>query len=273
MTDASNPTFACPKCGKRRMWKPEYAARRVKCSCGVVFVAPASAEGQGVEDEYDIAPDATAAAPVRAAPVAPQSAAPVVAYRSAPAKAAGTVARPGRVELDDPWQGDKFRNLYVPAGLIIGASLFNIIVRAWFLKDASEGLRVASMQMGLSLLVELPVMLLACVAAVKLLDAAFGPLGPAILKLSSIALAPDAVQLLVVLIGIWIGGGVGVSGMLGGALIGLLIGWVLSLILYFWLFTYYFDMTLGEASRLVILIWLIRIIGVAIVREALRGIL
>jgi hypothetical protein len=273
MTDGSLPTFACPQCGRRRAWKPEYSVKRVKCSCGSVFVAPAKPEA-AEEDEYDIAPDPAAPPkPSRPAPMAatqPPQAKPVVAYRSAAPKA---VARPGRMELDDPWEGDKFRNLYFPAALVVGASLFNIIVSAYFLKDASLGLRNASIKMAMSLLVEIPVMLLACVLAVKLLDAAFGPLGPAILKLSSIALAPDALQWLLILIGLWIGGSGGLSSLNVGGVLGALLGWILSLVLYFWLFTYYFDMTVGEAYRLIILIWLIRMIGVGFIRHFLSEIM
>jgi hypothetical protein len=271
MTDSSNPTFACPQCGKRRTWKPEYSAKRVKCSCGEVFVAPAKPDA-AESDEYDVAPDPVAATqPRRAAAVSaappsqPLQPKPVVAYRSTPAK---TVARPGRVELDDPFEGDKFRNLYFPAGLVLGSALFNIIVSAYFLKNASLGIRNASIRMCIDLGIELPVMLLACVLAVKLLDAAFGPIAPAILKLSSIALAPDALMFLVALVGIWMGGS-GIPNILVGGLLGLLIGWVLSLILYFWLFTYYFGLTVGEAYRLIILIWLIRTFGVAIIRSML----
>jgi hypothetical protein len=271
MTDGSAPTFACPHCGKRRAWKPEYSAKRVRCTCGGLFVVPANADSAGEQDEYDIAPDPAvppARRPVATAAPQPTPTKPVVAYRSAPSKA---VARPNRVELDDPWEGDKFRNLYFPAGLVIGASLFNIVVSAYFLKNASLGLRDASIKMGLSLVIEIPVMLLACVLAVKLLDAAFGPVGPAILKLSSIALAPDALQWLLILIGLWIGGSGGLSSLIVGGVLGALLGWVLSLVLYFWLFTYYFDMTVGEAYRLIILIWLIRMIGVAFLRHFLGG--
>jgi hypothetical protein len=270
MTDGSTPTFACPQCGKRRTWKPEYSAKRVKCSCGGVFVAPAEPDA-AESDEYDIAPDAAVAPrPLRpqavsAAPPQPLQPKSVVAYRSAPAK---SPARPGRVELDDPFEGDKFRNLYFPAALVLGSTLFNIIVSAYFLKNASLGIRNASIRMCIDLGIELPVMLLACILGVKLLDAAFGPIGPAILKLSSIALAPDALMWLVALVGIWMGGS-GVPNMLVGGILGLLIGWVLSLILYFWLFTYFFDLTLGEAYRLIILIWLIRTIGVGFIRHAL----
>jgi hypothetical protein len=190
----------------------------------------------------------------------------VIAYRSAPAK---TIGRPGRVELDDPWQGDKFRNLYVPIALLLAASLINIVVNAYFLKNASVGIRSATIRMGITLLIDIPVMLLACLLAVKLLDAAFGPVMPAILKLSSIALAPDALMLMIALVGFWVGHAAGIASMLIGGLLGLVIGWALSLALYFWLFTYYFDMNVGEAYRLIILIWIIRTFGVWLVRHGL----
>ena len=31
---AARPAFACPACGKRYIWKPEFAGRKVKCTCG-----------------------------------------------------------------------------------------------------------------------------------------------------------------------------------------------------------------------------------------------
>lgn len=268
MTDGSISTFACPQCGKRRTWKPEYSAKRVKCSCGGVFVAPSKPDA--VEDDlYDMVAEPQAQPP-RAAPVSVtpghQSSKPVIAYRSAPTK---TIARPGRVELDDPWEGDKFRNLYVPIALLLAASLINIMVNAYFLKNASVGIRSATISMGITLLIDIPVMLLACLMAVKLLDAAFGPVMPAILKLSSVALAPDALMLLIAMAGFWIGHPGGIASMLIGGLLGLVIGWALSLALYFWLFTYYFDMTFGEAYRLIILIWIIRTFGVGLVRHGL----
>jgi hypothetical protein len=267
MTDASDSTFACPHCGKRRTWKPEYSAKRVKCSCGGVFVAPSKPDAVE-ENLYDMAPEPAGPRPavaVSAPPVSP-TAKPVVAYRSAPTKAA---TRPGRVELDDIWEGDKFRNLYFPSALILGSTLFNILVHAYFFKSASVGIRAASIKMGIELLIEIPVMLLGCLLAVKLLDAAFGPVGPAILKLSSIALAPDALMVLIILAGFWLGMGGGVSSVIVGGLLGIVIGWALSLALYFWLFTYYFDMTVGEAYRLIIIIWLIRTLGVGIIRSVL----
>jgi hypothetical protein len=269
VTDPSNSTFACPQCGKRWVWKPEYSAKRVKCSCGSVFVAPSNPDA--VEDDlYDMVTEPQTSQPTRAGAVSVtpghEAAKPVIAYRSAPTK---TVARPGRVELDDPWEGDKFRNLYVPIALLLAASLINVLVNAYFLKNASIGIRSATIKMGITLLIDIPVMLLACLLAVKLLDAAFGPLMPAILKLSSIALAPDALMLMIALAGFWMGNAGGIASMLIGGLLGLVIGWALSLALYFWLFTYYFDMTMGEAYRLIILIWVIRTFGVVLLRHGL----
>jgi hypothetical protein len=76
-------------------------------------------------------------------------------------------------------------------------------------------------------------------------------------------------MLMIALAGFWMGNAGGIASMLIGGLLGIVIGWALSLALYFWLFTYYFDMTMGEAYRLIILIWVIRTFGVVLLRHGL----
>ena len=127
----------------------------------------------------------------------------------------------------------------------------------------------ASVQMVIKLAVEIPVMLIACLLAVKILDAAFGPLGPAIIKLSAIALAPDAVQDLIVLVAYVIGHASGNPRNIPvDTILGVIIGWVISLIVYFRLFMYFFDLELGEAYRLIIFVWFVRLVLVWLVMMA-----
>jgi len=266
MSDGSSAAFACPQCGKRWTWKPQLAGKKVKCPCGTVFTVPQDAPSAAdpADNLYQPAP-LQKKAPPPAKPVSPPPVAAIPAatkvldYRTAPQE---TLARPtDHVALDDPFEGNKRKNLYIPIALILGATAANFCARAFLLHDASAGIKNASIDMTLRLIVDIPTMLLGCVLAVKLLDTAFGPLGPAILKLSSIALAPEALAALSIVIGSLLGRSALVAGFSTGSLLGSLIGWALSLLLYFWLFIYYFDLEWSETWRLTILIWLVRTLG------------
>lgn len=266
MSDGSLATFACPQCGKHWTWKPQLAGKKVKCRCGAVFSAPQDAPSAAgpPDDLYDLSPS-HAKAPPPAIPVSPPpvaagpAATTVLDYRTAPHES--PAPRTGRVALDDPFEGNKLKNLYIPLALILGATAATILARTFFLHNASAGIKDATLDMALRLIVDIPTMLLACILAVKLLDTAFGPVGPAILKLSSIALAPEGLSALSIMIGSLLGHTTLAAGISSGWLLGALIGWVLSLVLYFWLFIYYFDLEWGETWRLVILIWFVRTLG------------
>jgi hypothetical protein len=80
------------------------------------------------------------------------------------------------------------------------------------------------------------------------------------MKLSAIALAPDAVSDMIVLVAFLIGRASGNPHDLpADLLIGKIVGWALSLLLYFWLFMYFFELEFGEVYRLVIFVWLVRL--------------
>jgi hypothetical protein len=258
-TDASVISVECSGCGKRFSVAAQHAGKRGKCKvCGAIVAIPTPAQPAQEDDLYDFAPGANVPAP-QPAPL-PQVAAaepPVLAYSRLAPKRAGQAAR---FDPSDPFEGNKFKNLYLPLALIAGTALFNFLTEGLSSHNATVGMVAASVQMVIKLVVEIPVMLIACLLAVKLLDAAFGPLGPAIIKLSAIALVPDAAQDLIILAAYVIGHASGnpreipVDTMLGA-----IIGWVLSLIVYFRLFIYFFDLELGEAYRLIIFVWFVRL--------------
>ena len=163
-----------------------------------------------------------------------------------------------RGDIDDIWEGNKLKNLYLPIALIVIACAVDFTVGAFFSGNATTGMNFAAMDLGVRVGVSVPIMLIACFAAVKLLDVSFGPIGPAILKLTSIAIAPFAVLSLLTLAGILLGGAH--NAILGG-LYGLLLGWAASLILYWWLFHYYFDLQFAEVLKVVLIVWALRIVG------------
>jgi rRNA maturation protein Nop10 len=287
--DAATISVDCPGCGKRFKVAAQHAGRKGKCkACGTGVVIPAPPRVEE-EDIYDITEDvkpaarAVAAIPVDDAEPAAQPAArpamraaqpkksgaaksqpargPVLSYSGATPRQVKSAAKPGEFDPFDHFEGNRFKNLYLPLILIFGTAAFNVVAEVYLKHNASTGIATASARMVAKLAVEIPCMLIACVLAVKLLDAAFGPLGPAILKLSSIALAPDAVMDLVVLVAFLFGraSGNGIS-MAVDVGVGLIFGWIVSLGFYFWLFMYFFDLEFGDVWKLALFIWFVRML-------------
>jgi hypothetical protein len=267
-TDAAAISVGCPGCGKRFSVAAQHAGKRGKCkACGAMVAIPTLAQPAQEDDLYDFAPGANVppSAP-QPAPLLPAAEPPVLAYSRPAPKRAGQAAR---FDPSDPFEGNKFKNLYFPLALVAGTALFNFLTEGLSSHNATLGMVAASVQMVIKLVVEIPVMLIACLLAVKFLDAAFGPLGPAIIKLSAIALVPDAAQDLIILAAYVIGHASGnPRGIPVDTMLGAIIGWVLSLIVYFRLFMYFFDLELGEAYRLIIFVWFVRLVLVWLVMMA-----
>jgi hypothetical protein len=267
-TDTSVISVECSGCGKRFSVAARHAGKRGKCkACGAMVAIPTPAQPAQEDDLYDFAPGANVppSAP-QPAPLPPAAEPPVLAYSRPAPKRAGQAAR---FDPSDPFEGNKFKNLYLPLALIAGTALFNFLTEGLSSHNAALGMVAASVQMVIKLVVEIPVMLIACLLAVKFLDAAFGPLGPAIIKLSAIALVPDAAQDLIILAAYVIGHASGnPRGIPVDTMLGAIIGWVLSLIVYFRLFMYFFDLELGEAYRLIIFVWFVRLVLVWLVMMA-----
>jgi rRNA maturation protein Nop10 len=272
--ESATISIDCPGCGKRYNFAAQHAGRKGKCkSCGTGIVVPMPAQTEP-EDIYDMADDVQPPPrPIPAIPVtersiaAPRPAAgPVLSYSGRAPARAKTPDKRGDYDPYDHFEGNRLKNLYFPLILIVGTAVFNLTVEMLLNHDATKSISQASIHMVTKLAVEIPCMLIACLMAVKLLDAAFGPVGPAILKLSSIALAPDAVMDLLALGGLLIGGASG--NLLGAGLgffLGLIIGWPLSIVFYFWLFMYYFDLDFSSVWKLAIFIWFIRLILVSFI--------
>jgi hypothetical protein len=195
-------------------------------------------------------------APPLARPAAPQrpDAAEVLNYHRA------TADRAARVAWDDPWEGNKAKNLVLPLALIAVSMILNFLYQAYFMQQkGTAGAAAASREMSLSLGVQVPSMLLACWVAVHWLDASFGPLWPALVKLSAIALAPDALWGLAMMIGAVAGHSGGAGGSFVGAAVGWVIGWAVGLALYFSLFVYFLRLEMGDALKVTFLVWIARV--------------
>ncbi|MCY2951260.1 MAG: hypothetical protein NTU53_04690 [Planctomycetota bacterium] len=74
MSNTATAKFACSGCGKTYTWKPQFAGRKLKCSCGQLMQAPESLDAPAPEPEpqldnlYDVGPEPTKPKPKRAAP-------------------------------------------------------------------------------------------------------------------------------------------------------------------------------------------------------------
>ena len=273
-TESADISVDCPGCGKRFSVAAQHAGKRGKCkACGAMVSIPAPTAPAQEDDLYDFAPQAgVPAASPHPAPL-PQAVAaerPVLAYSGPAPRRANRAAD---FDPSDPFEGNKFKNLYLPLALIVVTALFNLFSDAALSHNASFGLIVASLKMVGKLAIEIPIMLIACLLAVKLLDAAFGPLLPAIIKLSAIALVPDAVSDLIVLAAFLIArASPNPRNIPVDTTLGLILGWFLSLIVYFWLFMYFFELNLGEAFRLIIFVWFVRLFFVWLVMFAVLSI-
>ena len=66
---------ACPACGKQYHWKPQYASRKVKCSCGRIIRMPT--DGTGKPTLVDAVASSSPGSAAKAPPVSVKTPAPV----------------------------------------------------------------------------------------------------------------------------------------------------------------------------------------------------
>lgn len=258
----------CKGCGKRSSVAERFAGRRGKCKvCGAAIVVPSRALPSTDEHEELI----LVPTEVRETRIPRRISKPVAA--SAPpvsilAYAGPLPARGPAIPFDssDHFEGNKVKNLYVPAALILFTIAFRFGYEMWRSNDPAGAMGQASVALLIQLAIEIPIMLLVCLLAVKLLDAAFGPVGPAILKLCAIAIAPGALEGIVILLGAYLlsnGGMPDIHDLLAIRIL----SWLLSLALYFGLFIYLFSLEFVQAFRVVIFVWAIRTVATWIVLD------
>ena len=146
-----------------------------------------------------------------------------------------------------------FKDLWLPLILIIAGLAGEFISQLFFYADTAPTVVSVLISVGVELAVRVPLMLVAMIVAVKLLDVAFGPLGQALLKLCAVVLGPSAI--------------VGAIALLtGGGLVGLLFAVILSIGFYWLLIHILFDLDGTETILFIIIITIInRVAEIAIV--------
>lgn len=179
------------------------------------------------------------------APSAGASAA-ILAYGGAPAPAATA----GRGFTDDNllWEGSKFRNLYLPLGLTLAGLIAYFVQAAFFSNLSGVPATFIAVALGVSIFIDIVLIFAALIVSVKLLDLAFGHIGPATLKIFAIALGPGALATIVEVL----------VAQVASPFAGIVIGSTLAIVLYYVLIKVLFDLELAETLQLAGVIYFMR---------------
>ncbi|MCC6421894.1 MAG: hypothetical protein IT447_00265 [Phycisphaerales bacterium] len=255
MSESQAPQFQCVGCNKTYRWKPELAGKKAKCKCGQVMEVPAEPpmppEEEGLYDLVDepqprpqvqgsvMAPSPASNQPSPVAPAATMSATPASGRIGSPVLPYASVARPRPVDEDSVGE-ERGKHFYLPIALIVVGTALALFVNMRFYEISLAG---ATLVVGIKLLIDLVLIFLGCLIAIKLMDISLGSPGEALLKICAIAIAPGALGGLIEL---WV-----------GPAAGMLVGF-LMLGIYFILFKVFFDLDGSEMMILTVIIWLIR---------------
>ena len=144
---------------------------------------------------------------------------------------------------EDDVGDNNMQEYWIPLGLI-GFGLIVTLLQFTQFTTNPMGLGLAMVWVIISTVIDLVLMLIGCLVAVKLLDLSFGSPGSALLKLAAISLAPDAI-------------GESVSFLFSSST-GMFVGWAISLVCYYILFSYLFDLDGGEVLLLTAIVALVR---------------
>jgi hypothetical protein len=234
----TNPAqfFTCEKCDRRYAYLPAMAGKKMRCKCGYVFVPQVAKFVEALPDEYDLEPDMPAAAkpaaPLGAEPVPVN---PVLAYAH---------KRPVPQAEQELESVSKIKNLYVPIALIVlglgmrGAQLF---------LPSAGGHSIAVMILAMIGAVILNVILMFCgvLIASRVLDADFGAIKWAVIKLAAMSIVGGAATSMIISMDYKQGG-------IQGPLIALHV----LILVYFIGFSTFFEIDLQEALFTVVIVML-----------------
>jgi hypothetical protein len=198
---------------------------------------------------------------------ADDSASGVPAFLRAPAGFAADDALPPEVEAElaatakygeeDFTKPDPRRDLHVPVALLAIGFLITVIDFGYGMR-MHPGAAVAAgiLVTGVKLLFGMILMLGAALAAARFAGINFGPIGPALLKLAGLCLAPSALGDLT-------------TQLLGGDMAVAQLGWVVRVVLYWVLVSYLFRLDGGQTAAVVGAITIVKIVTTVVVGSLL----
>jgi hypothetical protein len=244
----------CPVCSKQFPWDARYAGRKARCVCGRIVEYPdapplapdvLAQDGDGPQDEYDLAPNTPAPATVVAHPVqdraetiSDQPAAPsrILSYRTNP----GIGSNSGPVDLDT----EKVTKQILPLWILTGGLLVEGFVA--FLHARSNP-TPAMIHLFVSVGAGTLLMMAGVMIAARVRQIQFGSYASAALRLSAVVVGVAAVNdLLAPLAGFIPFGGLGLL--------------LVSFALYFALLGAFFDLDESDTWYCICVIFLVHLV-------------
>ena len=228
MSTVTEANLVCDGCGRRFAWKPAYAGKSLKCKCGQVIKAPAKAPmasaaerskpaakpaPAAIEDDFDRL-CAQAEYELSAAEAAATSyAAPISSSRSSLSSSSGGNSNSGRAAAAAPLgpsvpsmlgymgtgrqplkqeavKGSPVKDLIAPIVLIV-VGVLALYFEGWWM-DIRNPVVLTGFVLAKAL-INLPLVFIAMLMAVRMIDLGLGPIGPALVKIAAVALLPSAV--------------------------------------------------------------------------------
>jgi hypothetical protein len=220
----SSAQFACPYCGKKKVWKPELAGKQGKCACGQIIMVPRTPPGAAAEpeafllreagddEELKLAPEPPR--PVRRAPVIAAAAPAAVEHEPAGTSATAVAAPPARstpkvqvdptklmghkrlqreAPVDDSFKFSLVRDGVLPAVLIVVGAVLCVTAGSYQGDQRWLGIEHVLGPVTLNVVTGLALVIVAVFAASAMGGVCFQePFGLIIYKLCAIALAPGA---------------------------------------------------------------------------------
>jgi len=271
--------IVCNGCRKQYKWKPELAGKKVKCKCGTVIDVPAQPQPPGPDEDdlYAFADDPStggpaaavaAIPPIRPVPPPIQPVAPIPPIARPQAAVAGAAAARGAAPMlgyrprasqqeiarGSTWslEGSPIKDFWLPIGCIVVGLIINLV--DWMVLNELDFIW-AMLVVGVSTVIEMVVLIVGCVIAMKLMDMALGAPLQALLKIAGVAIAPGAIV-----------------GLLGSSFDGgWMVGWGVSFLLSIFLLMAFFDLDGTEVMILASIIWVMKQLGGYIVMFAIVG--
>lgn len=247
---SATPMIVCSQCHKQYKWKAELAGRKVKCKCGQLITVSAAPPEQDEEiDLYAFADDATSGA-TPATPIQPIAPIAPIAATAAPAAVVGAAHpmlgyRPKPISREPvssgAWglEGSPIKDFWLPIACI-AVGLIVKLVDWMVLNDLSFIWAMSAV--GIEMVVEMTILVIGCLIAMRLLDMALGAPLQALLKLAGVAIAPGAI-----------------GGLIASSFdFGWMIGWGIAFLMYIFLLMAFFDLDGNEVMILAVIIWVLR---------------
>jgi hypothetical protein len=244
--ESESNTFRCPQCGGEHPWAPEFAGRTARCACGHVLKVPRALAGPTTK--------AREPTPVPA-PVASGGMSGIMSMRSAmsggdealSADVEAELAAVGKYGEEDLTRPDPRRDTYVPL-VLIGIGLAVAGVDFGYTMRPGAAVAAAVLVTGFKLIVGMVLMLGSALLAARFAGINFGPIGPALLKLAGLCLAPSALGDLY-------------TSLVGGDMAVSQIGWVVRFVLTWALVSYLFRLDGMHTAIVVFTITVVKLLA------------